>query len=137
MKAPIAYMEMLNAIRSSGRRPATSVIAMLDAASGTANRQPKRIATVTVKMFATETSDLPPSCIGIGRRSARSASAKKRTTLAAVFTDGGSSTIDPRASRISGAATATVAPINRKSLLGRPQISSGSVKGLSVGVKDA
>jgi len=48
---------------------------------------------VTMKTEAIETSDLPLSSIGTGRRSATSASAKKRRTIPAVDFDGGSSAI--------------------------------------------
>jgi hypothetical protein len=62
---------------------------MVSAASGTAYSHPKRTAAVTVKTLVIETSCLPPSPIGIGCSSARSASAKNRRTPAAVSSEGG------------------------------------------------
>jgi hypothetical protein len=88
---------------------AANVIPMLSAAAGTANCQPNRIADETMKTEAIETSDLPLSSIGTGLRSAISASAKKTTTTSALEGEGGSRTINARASARIGKATNAVA----------------------------
>src|SRR5581483_26235 len=100
---------MLNTTRSSGRCVEIIEIAMLSAAAGTAYVHPKRMAAVTMKTVVIERSVLPPSPIGIGWRSASSASAKKSATLAALPIDGGVIAILTNAREIKGAATAVVA----------------------------
>ena len=106
--AEIAYIEALKNVRASGRREMTYVNPMLSAARGTAYRHPNRIADVTMKTDAIETSDLPFSSIGTGLRSATSASPKKSRTIRVVDREGGSSTIEVSETPTIGNATTAV-----------------------------
>ena len=80
-------------------------------ASGTAYSQPKRIATVMMKVFEIETCELPTASIATGLSSAISESAKKIPTASAFPREGGSSAIVARAHTISGTAAAVTPPM--------------------------
>src|SRR6266571_7989494 len=97
-------------------------IPMLSAASGTAYSQPNRIAAVTMKTDAIETSDLPFSSIGTGLRSATSESAKNSRTMSAFDHVGASKPIRTSDATANGSATAAVAAMYAKSRVGRPRM---------------
>src|SRR5438128_8068138 len=120
--AEIAYIEALKNVRASGRREMTYVNPMLSAARGTAYRHPNRIADVTMKTEAIETSDLPCSSSGTGLRSATSERAKNSRTTRALDHDGGWSAISANETTMIGSATLTVAAMNPNSRGGKPQI---------------